>query len=206
MYYHCLSLKYVTYGTVFPHDDEAGDYRPAYRWLGKYCGYFPQIWLSRASVGITGYRGSLTGRWRREFKDRVLFGFDQIHGFPVDYDFWSMPLLNVVMNPDQTPAEIDDRIIARLEYGLNEMNAEEGENPDLESYSWEILWGQERPNLAEFLRKHVFVERTQVVVPSLNLKTAKRILCRNERQKKVLRQMGFIEDRIEIRQTPPDPW
>jgi len=39
-------------------------------------------------------------------------------------------------------------------------------------------------------------------VPSLNLKTAKRIICRNERQKKALRKKGFIEDRIEIRNMP----
>jgi hypothetical protein len=48
----------------------------------------------------------------------------------------------------------------------------------------------------------VFVERDQFVVPSLNLKTARRILCRNERQKKALRRMGFIEDRIEVRNMP----
>jgi len=40
------------------------------------------------------------------------------------------------------------------------------------------------------------------VVPSLNLKTARHILCRNERQKKALRQVGFIEDRIEVRKVP----
>jgi len=39
-------------------------------------------------------------------------------------------------------------------------------------------------------------------VPSTNLKTAKRIICRNERQKKALRKKGFSEDRIEVRNMP----
>lgn len=69
-------------------------------------------------------------------------------------------------------------------------------------HRWEIAWREERPDLERLLRRHVFVERDQVVVPSLNLKAAGRILCRNERQKKQLRRMGFIEDRIEIRAMP----
>jgi hypothetical protein len=32
------------------------------------------------------------------------------------------------------------------------------------------------------------------------VKTAKKILCRNERQKMGLRKMGFIEDRIMIKE------
>jgi hypothetical protein len=81
MYYHCLSLRYVEYGTILPHDDETGWNRPAYQWLGTYCGYFPQIWLSRADIGMTGYRSALRprinrGRQRRVLKDQVLFGFD----------------------------------------------------------------------------------------------------------------------------------
>ncbi len=39
----------------------------------------------------------------------------------------------------------------------------------------------------------------QVVVPKLNLKSAKEIWVRNDRQKKKLRRMGFIEDRIKVR-------
>ena len=52
-----------------------------------------------------------------------------------------------------------------------------------------------------FLKDYVFVDRDQVVVPSLNLKPAKVVICRDERQKKALRRMGFIEDRITIRNT-----
>ena len=64
-------------------------------------------------------------------------------------------------------------------------------------YSWILEYkklGEE-----EFLKKHLFVENDQVVVPSLNLKSAKEIFCKNEKQKKALRKMGFIEDRIKIK-------
>jgi len=46
---------------------------------------------------------------------------------------------------------------------------------------------------------YLFVENDQVVVPRLNLKTAKEIICQNEKQKKRLRKIGFIKDRIHIR-------
>ena len=50
----------------------------------------------------------------------------------------------------------------------------------------------------DFLNRYLFVENDQVVVPSLNLKAAKQVFCRNEKQVKVLRHMGFINDRIKI--------
>ena len=49
------------------------------------------------------------------------------------------------------------------------------------------------------LDRHLFVELDQVVLPALNLKAAKSIVCRDERQKKALRRLGFIEDRTQIR-------
>jgi hypothetical protein len=185
MYYHCLSLRYVEYGTILPHDDETGWNRPAYRWLGTYCGYFPQIWLSRADIGMTGYRSALRprsnrGRQRRVLKDQVLFGFDQVHGFPVESEFWGSFALNAGLNHQVgNPADVEESLVLRL--------------------NWAVEFADEDEETASFLRKYAFVERNQFVVPSLNLKTAKRILCRNEKQKKALRQLGFIEDRIEIR-------
>ena len=54
-------------------------------------------------------------------------------------------------------------------------------------------------SFSEFLNNRLFIEADQFVLPSLNLKTAKEIVCRNERQKKKLRKLGFFEDRIKIR-------
>jgi len=199
-------LKYVEYGTIVPYDDETNFCRPAYEWLGQHCGYCPQIWLSRANISLTGYRNAFSdrfnrGRQRREVKDYVLFGFDQIHGFPVDYEFWWRFALNSSLN-GQRLEEIDESLTFQLEWSLQDAVEEHGDTLDPKLHRFEIAWREERPDLAAFLRKYAFVERDQFVVPSLNLKTATRILCRNERQKKALRHMGFIEDRIEIRNMP----
>lgn len=206
MFYHCLSLRYVECGTILPHDDETIFNRPAYEWLGRHCGYCPQIWLSRASISLTGYRSPLLpqgyrGRLRREVKDFVLFGFDQIHGFPIAYDFWCRFVLNTALNI-RILSYIDEFLVDCLDWSLQFAVEEHGAELDPNLHRLEIGWREERPDLSAFLRKHAFVERDQFVVPSLNLKTAKRILCRNERQKRVLRQMGFIEDRIEVRNMP----
>lgn len=205
MYYHCLALKYVEYGTILPFDDTTNFNRPAYEWLGRYCGYCPQIWLSRADIGMTGYRRapqprSAGGRRRRVRQDNILFGFDQVHGFPIDYEFWWRFAMNAALNwQPWYPLDIDGMLVQRLDWSLEFAVEEYGDTLDPGFCRLEIGWREERPNLAEFLRKHAFVERDQFVVPSLNLKTAKRILCRNERQKKELRNMGFLEDRIEVR-------
>ena len=68
----------------------------------------------------------------------------------------------------------------------------------MDEMPWALAW-QGDPDIGRFLDAHLFVEKDQVVVPTLNLKAAKRVVCRNERQKKALRKMGFIEDRIQIR-------
>ncbi len=179
MYYRCRELNYVTYGKVFPAPLESldKDFSQAYRWLGKYCGFFPQVWLSRSVSTITG---------ARYFSENILFGFEHIQGFPVSYDHWCF-MLNMLSKgaSDRSIAQYFAEIIRDLKA--------EGEESDSILKDWE-----NSRNLDDYLQRYVFVERDQVVVPSLNLKAAKRIICRNERQKKKLRQMGFIEDRIRI--------
>ncbi len=179
MYYHCRELKFVTYGKVFPPPGDSldKDFGHAYRWLEKYCGFFPQIWLSRSTSTITG---------ARYYPDNILFGFEHIQGFPVSYDHWCFMLNKLGQGAsDQSIAQYFTEIIRDLKAEREELD---GVLKD---------WENSR-NLDDYLKCYVFVERDQVVVPSLNLKAAKRIICRNERQKKKLRQMGFIEDRIRI--------
>lgn len=214
MYYHCRPLDYVTYGTVQPHDDPGNCNRPAYEWLGRFCGYCPQIWLSRADIAMTGYRNdhrrwNVPGRLRRREENSVLFGFPTIVGFPVEYQFWCTYAMNTVASAIErlrqagsfSWTEVDRSLVASLDDDLHTELAECGGVLSPELHCCQIAWQRERPNLDVFLRRHVFVEGGQYVVPSLNLRSAQRILCRNERQKKTLRQMGFIEDRIEIRNT-----
>ncbi len=181
MYYHSRPLKYVVYDKVGPPPVEAIDdfFVRAYKWLGKHCGYFPQIWLSRSKSQITGYKFE-------KDKDSILFGFENIKGFPLDYQLWCA-LLNPLIN-NQT-----------ISHYMQDCMFYAGAHPD-----------EEDPLLTEqlncykdfgedaFLKKYLFVERDQVVVPTLNLKAAKEIYCHNEKQIKKLRQMGFIKDRIKI--------
>ena len=209
VYYHCRPLKYVEYGKVLPSPDPDPDLLPAYRWLGHYCGYCPQIWLSRGDISMTGARNLIipkkvkgypgARRDMRANRDSVLFCFDLIRGFPVDSDVWCVIILYTVMNMPKAGLDAVNRQIC--------INMDEWAEAVLEDDPHELEHGYCPPaaawlkcrDISTFLKQHVFVERDQVVVPSLNLKAAKEIICRDERQKKALRRMGFIEDRITIR-------
>ena len=54
MFYHARELKYVTYDKVGPPPIETLDasFAMTYEWLGQYCGYWPQVWLSRSHSEI----------------------------------------------------------------------------------------------------------------------------------------------------------
>lgn len=186
MFYHSRPLDFVRYGKVEPPPVDVldPDFARAYRWLGRYCGFYPQVWLSRSRSAITGFRPS---RWSRAGRDGILFGFEAIKGFPVYYEVWCLflnPLLNARTDMDTTPAVI------RL---LDDLAAD----PDTSDDRLAVAWSEDN-DLRSVLDRHLFVEHDQVVLPTLNLKAAKTIVCRNERQKKALRRMGFIEDRIVI--------
>lgn len=194
MFYHARPLKHVLYGKVGPPPVEELDFGfdVAYEWLGQYCGYWPQVWLARSHSVITGFRSA--GKKNRAF-ETILFGFDYIKGFPVAYDLWCW-LLNSLINSDDLLAAN-----AAVRRDFQEMSAD----PELADDPVSRTWLHCR-DLNVVLRQHLFVEHDQVVVPSLNLKTAKHIICRTEKQKKSLRKMGFIEDRIEIKNVKTWTW
>lgn len=208
MYYHCRDLKFVEYGKVYPPPPETidPDFMACYDWLGKHCGYTPQIWLSRSTSGITGFRPisyrafTLKKGRKKSFKldkkNDVQFGFDIIKGFPVHYGMWHY-VMSAAMYSETSKISVED-ILTR----------------DFRIIAWEARrenswWGQvarewrKTKDVEHMLKKFLFVEEDQVVVPSLNLKTAKKIKCCNEKQKKQLRKMGFIEDRIHIMNVQP---
>ncbi len=181
MFYHSRPLKYVVYDKVGPPPIEAIDdfFVHAYRWLGKHCGYCPQIWLSRSKSQITGYKF-------QQDKDNIMFGFENIKGFPLDYQMWCA-LLNPLINGKDIASYIQDCIFYAGAYP-------DEEDPLLtEQTNYYNNFGEEA-----FLKKYLFVENDQVVVPALNLKSAKVVYCHNEKQIKNLRKMGFIKDRIKI--------
>jgi hypothetical protein len=180
MYYHARPLKYVECGKIYPNPTPDDDLVFCYRWIGNYCGFYPQVWLSRSTSWMTGYQNE---------KDKVLFCFDVLKGFPISYTVWER-LMGALW-----PAElegfdpVDDikKVNALLNFQLHPSGLPE--------------------EFDDWLKENAFFKDDQVVVPSLNLKSAKEIHCRNEKQKKKLRKMGFIEDRIRIRNMPyGDRW
>jgi len=212
MYYHCRPIKFVIYGKVEPPPPSELDeyFDGPYKWLGHYCGFFPQVWLSRSRQSITGIRNNKRlkkrqnmkrdGGWRKDIKtsnDSVLFEFDPIKGFPLSYTHWEYilnPLFNVkggIQTQNKAITEFFNSMLRdykadNLLYGYDE--------PDPVEDDWE----KSGCNLEVYLRDYVFKEVDQVVVPTLNLKSAKKVFCRDEKQKKKLRKMGFIEDRVQI--------
>lgn len=187
MYYHCREMKYTEYGKVLPPPISSYDgweeFRKLYEWLGKHCGYCPQIWLSRSRSVLTGYK-----RKPCFDDDWVMFGFDTIKGFPIHFDRWEF-LMCELMGRQDIGKHIDEFL---------EFYKEDGKDEPLDQ-EFEYLLEYRVLGEKRFLEKHLFIEHDQVVVPSLNLKVAKEIICRNEKQKKKLRKMGFIEDRIKIK-------
>jgi hypothetical protein len=194
MYYHYRPLRHVAYGKVYPPPVETldPDTARAYRWLGQYCKFFPQVWLSRSHSSITGFRS--LGLNERTRADGVLFGFESIRGFPLDYDFWCELMIDFINA--KSLDEANKAVEAHLDWRASD--------PDLCEEPVSLTWRETR-DVRAVLCKHLFVKHDQVVVPNLNLKAAKLVICRNEYQKKVLRRMGFIEDRLVIR-VPRAQW
>ena len=213
MYQHSTPLKYVKYGIIEPYCDEDNWLLPAYEWLGFHCGYCPQVWLARGNSAITGFRAKtnlkkrkMVIQKRKEVKiaaNSILFEFDVLPKkdiFPVDYDIWSFILTTLINTKSKsTKEEFDNELRKSLDYFLKyEIETkEQGEDCDDGDYVWD--WANFNGDVDAYMKKHLFVEHDQVVVPRLNLKMAKQIICRNEKQKKELRRMGFIEDRIKIK-------
>jgi len=182
MFYHSRELKYVEYGRVRGVEEGVeGWIKPSYKWLEHYCGYYPQIWLSRSKSRITGIEVN---------NKNVMFGFSVIKGFNLDYSNWHF-VLSALKEGDEGFDLLEERVKEYVEDFIK---------LDIE---YKEKHGEERITLSDdyegWRDNELFLENDQVVVPSLNLKSAKIVVCRNEKVKRKLRRMGFIEDRIEIR-------
>ena len=214
MYQHSTPLKYVKYGIIEPYCDEDNWLLSAYKWLGFHCGYCPHVWLARGNSAITGFRSrtllkkrKMVIQKRKETKihaDSILFEFSVLPKkdvFPVDYDIWSFILTTISNTKSKSTKEEFDNELRKilnqfLKYEIEDKEQNEDYVSDC-SYIWD--WANFNGNVDAYMKKYLFVEHDQIVVPSLNLKMAKQIICRNEKQKKELRRMGFIEDRIKIK-------
>lgn len=193
MYYHSRPLQYVEYGKVFPPPEAKvdSDFLKAYKWLGKHCGYCPQIWLSRSKSQMTGYKYS--AKYSKE--EHVMFAFENIVGFPLEYEEWCY-WLGGLLNTGDITSGLKEKVRSFESENKESFIRDWGE--DLYNYEKERVEFYQKHGETEYLKKFLFIEKDQVVVPSLNLKSAKKIYCKNEKVAKKLRQMGFIKDRIEM--------
>ncbi len=182
MFYHARELKHVVYGKVKAFVEPDDFLIPAYKWLSNYCKFYPQIWLSRSTSSITGIK---------RLKNKILFGFDYIKGFSLDYSQWETALFELADKDEKK--DLEDIL---KNYFINQNKEDDQEN----------LKGKDRifptKNYEKWKKSYLFIENDQIVVPTLNLKSAKKIICRDEKQKKALRKLGFIEDRIQIQNLP----
>jgi hypothetical protein len=212
MYYHCRPLKYVKYGTVEPPPSYKKEnwLVPCYKWLGEYCGFYPQVWLARGQQAITGMKMNTK---RSKEGPNIVFGFEHIKGFGIDYALWHN-IMNILTGPDsqdivfdaEAKESVKDTLAKRLKWEATHGVTEEyWTETDLANYP-AISWWKENDDIDEWMEKFLFAENDQVVVPRLNLKSAKKVFCENEKIKKKLRKMGFIEDRIQIRNFKQRNW
>ena len=171
--------------------------RRAYEWLGREVGFAPMIWLSRSQRCLSAFR---------ERKSDVCFGFDIMPGaVPLDYGVWS-DILHTFMRahssqvgspPSSDKSRDDDGMLERSFSDFVSYLKTEDSFPIAREPHW-AHWDAHH-NLRDLLDRYLFVLNDQVILPRLNLKSAKEIWVRNDRQKKKLRGMGFIEDRIKVR-------
>jgi hypothetical protein len=161
--------------------------------LGQHTGYAPQVWFARGSRTITDYRSEV---------DSALFGFDILPGaVALAYDPWC-EVISALSDPsgEASLAELDQQLVHSLDGVLRFIREQEYEM-NAEYRDWE-----NHRDLPRWLERVLFVADDQYVLPQVNLKAAKEIWVRNERQKKRLRRLGFIEDRIKIRRVPKGAW
>jgi len=134
--------------------------------------------------------------------DSALFGFDILPGaLGLAYDPWCEVISALSGGSwEVSLAELDQEIVRSLD-GVLRFIREEGFEMNAEYREWE-----KHRDLTRWLDRFLFVGDDQYVLPQVNLKSAKEIWVRNERQKKRLRRLGFIEDRIKIRRVPKSRW
>lgn len=149
MYQHARKLRHIHYGKVYGFIDSTDYFNSAYRWPGHYCGFYPQVWFARGRSQITGFRDQ---------KGDVLFEFDYIKGFGINYNEWFW-VLNAIYGHEGNFDLLEGKVKKYIEDLIQEEIKEGilGEDRAIRAFNFE-----------EWKEKYLFYEYDQVVVPSLN--------------------------------------
>ena len=162
MYYHCRELKYVEYGKVYPPPESIldEDFKKVYKWLGYYCKFYPQVWLSRSHSSITGFKRTNIIKKRswvirkrqitKENINSVLFGFDILPGaFPVSYTYWDL-IIFALLNCSNNIEEQNKQIIEYLNIMEKDCREHNEVDPEMQN------WANSNRNLDVFLNQYLF--------------------------------------------------
>ena len=174
MHYYASDIEDISFSRVRGKMREGDIYETAYKWLARYIGYYPPLWLSRDYHKLTGYgKGS----------KKILFGFNDTEGTGVSYDEW-MIILGVLIN-----IRTDDFVYASGEVEKELVVLSRQGSVDLTGLR----------GVHEFMKKYVLLPTSdQIVVRQLDLRESKTIICCDQVQKTTLVRRGFTPSAISV--------
>lgn len=189
MYHRCMELEHIVFGEIVPRRDfEKHDFQYALDWLENEVGFYP-LFLgfgeTEDDIGITGYQNQWRVRISSTFKDGKISGeYRKKCEFPnhvlFSFDelegvFLDYDYWHIVLNSTGTEiTEQEKRWIFKYSWDKNKWKRKARTNPGT----------------------------VQFVVPRLDLRTSKRIFCRNNRTRNLLEEMGF--NNVEVKRIKVD--
>jgi len=174
MYYYAGDIEEVFCGRIRPRLEKDSLLETAYRWLGRHCGFFPPLWVSRNQNKLVGYNIE---------SQKVLFGFKRMNGFGVIYDEW-ITLVGILANLKTSSFYYVDQVL------FEELQILEKDG---------MVDFEGTKNLREYLQKKVFKKSDQIIVQSLDLRRSDIIICKSKIQKAALIKKGFPASKIKIK-------
>lgn len=178
MFYHCMPLNYIKYDILYANKkyslvdnkEKLTSFVPAYEWMEKEVGFYP-FWVSVNDIKMTGYQN----QWRK----CISKSYNYLH-----------------FNEYRLKGEFPNYVL----FGWRDMNGV------FSCYnSWHIVLCHENYQISMPDKRRIFKyswkkskwlnyakkNAVQMVVPSLDLRTANKIFVRNKTTKNQLELMGF---------------
>ncbi len=140
-------------------------YDTSYKWLSRYCNFFPPIFLSTDKEKLFGCKSD----------NKVIVGFKKIDGFPVCFDEWEK-ISGILANLDTS----DFGLMQEYLFGMLK-DMESNESSNLFTFD----------SFKSYLKKKVFIEKDQYAVKGVDFRKSCVIICRNEIDKNFMVKRGF---------------